>query len=141
ALYARQGDVKDLKDPRDLNRNIFSQIPDFQSMADLDATLAWTGKNGGDVKHAAITGFCWGGRIVWLYAAHNPKLKAAAAWYGRLTGPTNDNNPKQPVDVAGDLKAPVLGLYGGKDNGIPMDSIEKMRDAIKNAGGKSTIQV
>jgi len=140
-LYARQGDVSKIEDVQAILRDVVSKVPDSQVMSDLDSTADWAAKNGGDANRLAMTGFCWGGRIVWLYAAHNPKLKAAAAWYGRLTGPTNDNNPKQPVDVAGDLKAPVLGLYGGKDNGIPMDSIEKMRDAIKNAGGKSTIQV
>ena len=145
ALYARQGDVKDLKDPRELNRNIFSQIPDFQSMADLDATLAWTGKNGGDVKHAAITGFCWGGRIVWLYAAHNPKLKAAAAWYGRVVAtensPVNAAQPTTPIDHVVKLKVPVIGFYGGQDKGITLDGVQRMQDALKKAGSKSEIIV
>src|SRR5436190_2310453 len=145
ALYARQGDVKDLKDPRELNRNIFSQIPDFQSMADLDATLAWTGKNSGDVKHAAITGFCWGGRIVWLYAAHNPTIKAAAAWYGRVVAtensPVNAAQPTSPIDHVNELKVPVIGFYAGQDKGITLDGVQRMQDALKKAGSKSEIIV
>ena len=103
--------------------------------------VAWARANGGDVSRLAITGFCWGGRIVWLYAAHNPQLKAGVAWYGRLVGAANALTPKQPTDLAKDLKAPVLGLYGGQDQGIPLDTVDKMREAIKAAGGKSEIHV
>lgn len=145
ALYARQGEVKDLKDPRELNRDIFSKIPDTQSMSDLDATLAWAGKNGGDAKRAAITGFCWGGRIVWMYAAHNPKLKAGAAWYGRVVptpnSPVNQAQPTTPIDHVKELKVPVIGFYGGQDKGITLDGVQRMQDALKKAGSKSEIIV
>jgi carboxymethylenebutenolidase len=99
-------------------------------MGDLDATLQWASKNGGNANRAAITGFCWGGRITWLYAAHNPKLKAGVAWYGRVEGQTNANNPKHAVDLAVQLKAPVLGLYGGDDAGIPVTSVNNMKEVL-----------
>lgn len=143
ALYARQGDVKDLKDPRDLNRDIYSKIPDTQSMSDLDATAAWGEKNGGDPKKLSITGFCWGGRIVWLYAEHNPKLKAGAAWYGRVVptpnSPVNEAQPTTPIDHAKDLKVPVIGFYGGLDKGIPVEGVERMRNELKK--GKSRCDI
>jgi carboxymethylenebutenolidase len=145
ALYARQGDVKELKDPRELNREIYSKIPDAQSMSDLDATLDWAGKNGGNAKRAAITGFCWGGRIVWLYAAHNPKVKAGAAWYGRVVpttnSPINQAQPTTPIDHVKELKVPVIGFYGGQDKGITLDGVQRMQDALKKAGSKSEIIV
>jgi carboxymethylenebutenolidase len=140
-LYARQGDVSKLSDMTEI-RKIVSQVPDAQVMSDLDATANYAKKSGsGDTAKLGITGFCWGGRIVWLYAAHNPNLKAGVAWYGRLVGQPNELQPKHPVDVAAQLKAPVLGLYGAKDTGIPLDTVEKMREAIKAAGGKSEIIV
>jgi carboxymethylenebutenolidase len=111
-------------------------------MSDLDAAAAWAKKaSKGETGKLAITGFCWGGRIVWLYSAHNPRLKAGVAWYGRLVGAPDELHPKHPVDIAAQLKAPVLGLYGGKDTGIPQDTVEKMRAAIKAADGKSEIIV
>lgn len=145
ALYARQGDVKELKDPRELNRQIYSQIPDTQSMSDLDATVAWAAKNGGNTKKLSITGFCWGGRIVWLYAAHNPNVDAGAAWYGRLAptanSPVNAAQPTTPVDYAKDLKVPVIGFYGGLDTGIPLDSVQRMQDELKKGKSGSEIVV
>ena len=145
ALYTRQGDVKELKDPRELNRQIYSQIPDTQSMSDLDATVAWAAKNGGDTKKLSITGFCWGGRIVWLYAAHNPNVDAGAAWYGRLAptanSPVNAAQPTTPVDYAKDLKVPVIGFYGGLDTGIPLDSVQRMQDELKKGKSGSEIVV
>jgi carboxymethylenebutenolidase len=99
-------------------------------LADLDACVAWAKEQGGDTARLGITGFCWGGRITWLYAAHQPGLKAAVAWYGRLTGPTSALQPKQPVDQAAHLYAPVLGLYGGRDQGIPLDTVDKMQEAL-----------
>ena len=145
ALYARQGEVKDLKDPRELNRQIFGRIPDTQSMSDLDATAAWAGKNGGNPKKLSITGFCWGGRIVWLYAAHNPNLDAGAAWYGRVVptpnSPINEAQPKTPIDYAKDLKAPVIGFYGGLDTGIPLDGVQRMQDELKKGKSGSEIVV
>jgi carboxymethylenebutenolidase len=140
-LYARQGDVSKIENFQEIIKNVVSKVPDAQVMSDLDAATAWASKNGGNTDKLGITGFCWGGRIVWLYAAHSPKLKAGVAWYGRLSGATAELTPKNPLDVAGELKAPVLGLYGGKDTGIPMDQVEKMQAALKAAGGKSTIQV
>lgn len=145
ALYARQGEVKDLKDPRELNREIYWKIPDTQSMSDLDATAAWAAKNGGNAKKLSITGFCWGGRIVWLYAAHNPNLDAGAAWYGRVVptpnSPVNEAQPKTPIDYAKQLKAPVLGLYGGQDTGIPLDGVQRMQDELKKGRSGSEIVV
>ncbi len=141
-LYARQGDVSKLTDIQEIVAQVVSKVPDAQVMADLDATVDWAGKSGkGDTRGLGITGFCWGGRIVWLYAAHSPKLKAGVAWYGRLVGQTSELQPKHPIDVAGSLKAPVLGLYGGKDQGIPLDTIEKMRATLKAAGDPSEIRV
>jgi carboxymethylenebutenolidase len=111
-------------------------------MADLDAAAAWAAKSGsGDAGRLAVTGFCWGGRITWLYAAHNPKLKAGVAWYGRLVGEATELQPKYPVDLAAELKAPVLGLYGGKDQGIPLADVEKMREALAAAKQPSEIFV
>lgn len=143
ALYSRQGDVHHLPDPRDLNTKIFSQIPDTQSMSDLDSTLAWADKNSGNIKKAAITGFCWGGRIVWMYAAHNPKLKAGAAWYGRLTptpnSPVNQAQPTTPIDHVSEMKVPIIGFYGGLDKGITVESVTRMQEALKKAKSKSDI--
>lgn len=129
-MFARQGDPSQIKDIPTLQREIVSKVPDEQVMADLDAVVAWAGQHGGDAKRLGITGFCWGGRITWLYAAHNPDLKAGVAWYGRLVGDTDPLHPVHPVDVAARLHAPVLGLYGGQDAGIPVTSINTMKDAL-----------
>jgi carboxymethylenebutenolidase len=145
ALYARQGDVKTIKEIRELQRDIFSKIPDAQSMSDLDATVAWAKTNGGNTKKLSITGFCWGGRMTWLYAAHNKNVDAGAAWYGRLVqNPTQAKNPVQPtqaIDVAKNLTVPVIGLYGGLDQGIPLDSVQRMQDELKKGKSKSEIVV
>jgi carboxymethylenebutenolidase len=139
-LYARQGDVSKQTDIQEIIKSVVSKVPDAQVMSDLDATVAWAAKSGqGDVSKLGVTGFCWGGRIVWLYAAHNPKLKAGAAWYGRLTSAVDDLHPKHPLDIVADLKAPVLGLYGGADTGIPNESVEKMQQALKAANKPSEI--
>jgi len=140
-LYARQGDVSKLENMQEIFK-IVNTVPDAQVMSDLDAAVDWAKKTGkGNTGKLGITGFCWGGRIVWLYAAHNSNLKAGVAWYGRLVGEADELRPKHPVDVAASLKAPVLGLYAGKDQGIPLDSVEKMRAALKAAGSKSEIVV
>ncbi|AWM36526.1 Carboxymethylenebutenolidase [Gemmata obscuriglobus] len=139
-LYARQGDVSKLE--RDGIMKVVSKVPDSQVMGDLDATVAWAKKDGnGDTAKLGITGFCWGGRIVWLYAAHSKELKAGVAWYGRLTaaGKATELQPKFPIDLAGDLAAPVLGLYGEKDTGIPVKDVEAMRAALKKANKPSEI--
>ena len=140
-LYARQGNPAAYTDIDKLVEDIVSKVPDAQVMADLDATASFAASERADSAKLAITGFCWGGRIVWLYAAHNPSLKAGAAWYGRLVGESNALRPKHPIDVAADLKAPVLGLYGGKDQGIPLDTVERMNAALTAAGSPSRIVV
>jgi carboxymethylenebutenolidase len=140
-MYARQGDVSGMQDIQKIISEVVSKVPDKQVMSDLDAAADWAAKNGGNDSKLAITGFCWGGRVVWMYAAHSDKVKAGVAWYGRLITPPNDMSPTNPIDVADKLKAPVLGLYGGKDQGIPMESVEKMQAALKAADSKSTITV
>lgn len=136
-MYARQGDVSKIENIQEIVSKVVSKVSDAQVLSDLDAAVAYAAKSGkGDVSKLGITGFCWGGRVVWLYTAHNPKVKAGVAWYGRLVGQPSANNPKHPIDVAAILQAPVLGLYGGDDQGIPAESIEKMRAALKD-GGKS----
>jgi len=137
-LYARQGDVSKAAN-MDAIRPIVAKVPDAQVMADLDATADWASQNGGDGNKLGITGFCWGGRIVWLYAAHNPKLKAGVAWYGRVEGAGTELQPKNPADVLSSINAPVLGLYGGADAGIPNEGVEKFKAALKAAGKKSDI--
>lgn len=140
-LYARQGDVSKVPEIQKVIRDVVSKVPDAQVMSDLDATVAWADKNGGNSKKLAVTGFCWGGRITWLYAAHNPKVKAGGAWYGRLVGQGTELQPKNPIEFAPTLKVPVLGLYGGKDGGIPVESVEKMREALKQGKSGSEIIV
>jgi carboxymethylenebutenolidase len=140
-LYARQADMSTVK-TLDEARVVAAKVPDKQVLSDLDATAKWaTAAEGGSPSKLAITGFCWGGRIVWLYAAHNPQVKAGVAWYGRLVGQASELTPKHPLDVVAELKAPVLGLYGGADAGIPQDTVEKMRGALKAAGKTAEIVV
>ncbi|QBK06140.1 dienelactone hydrolase family protein [Hylemonella gracilis] len=129
-LFVRQGDAKSYTEIGKLMSEVIAKVPDAQVQSDLDATLAWAGANGGDLKRVGVTGFCWGGRQVWLYTAHNPAVKAGVAWYGRLVGAPSDLTPKQPVDVAGQLNGPVLGLYGEADTGIPQESIAQMKQAL-----------
>jgi carboxymethylenebutenolidase len=133
-LYVRQGDVSTIADFQQIIATVVSKVPDAQVMADLDATLAWAKAHDGDTARLGVTGFCWGGRITWLYAAHSPQVKAAVAWYGRLVTGTDDLHPRNPIDVVGQLHAPVLGLYGGADQAIPNESVERMREALKTAG-------
>lgn len=129
-LFVRQGDPMAYAEMAKLMSEVIAKVPDAQAMGDLDAAVQWAGTQGGDIKNLAITGFCWGGRITWLYAAHAP-LKAGVAWYGRLQGNKNDLQPSYPLDLVGQLKAPVLGLYGGKDTGIPLESVDAMKAALK----------
>lgn len=135
-LYARQGDPSTYTDIPKLQADIVSKVPDAQVMGDLDAVVAWAGANGGNAKKLGITGFCWGGRITWLYAAHNKAVKAGVAWYGRLVGTASPLTPKHPVQLAAELKAPVLGLYGGQDGGIPLTTVNEMKEALAAAGAK-----
>jgi len=133
-LFVRLGDVRKLPDVKTILANVVSKTPDAQVLTDLDATAKWAAANGGNEAKLAITGFCWGGRITWLYAAHNPKVKAAVSWYGRVTGDKTELTPHQPMDLAKSIKVPVLGLYGAADSGIPVDLVEMMRDDMKDAG-------
>jgi len=142
-LYFRQGDAKAVADIDTLRRDFVAKTGDVQVLSDLDATAAWTSSQGGDLERLGVTGFCWGGRITWLYAAHQSSLKpvrvkAAVAWYGRLLGDRTALQPRHPVDVAGELKVPVLGLYGGQDQGIPLSAVDAQRAALKAAGNQSS---
>jgi carboxymethylenebutenolidase len=140
-MYARYGDPTQLSSIDEI-REIVSQVPDAEVMADLDATVAWAVESShSDPEKLGITGFCWGGRIVWLYAAHNPNLKAGVAWYGRLVGEASPRTPKHPLDLAAALKAPVLGLYGENDRLIPLKTVDQMREAIATADQPSQICV
>ena len=130
-LYARQGDPSKYTENTKLFAEIVNKVPDAQVMSDLDATAKWAAANGGDPKRLAITGFCWGGRIVWLYSAHNPNLKAGVAWYGRMVGDKDAMKPAHPVDLTEKMNAPVLGLYGGEDDGIPVSTIDTMKAALE----------
>ena len=141
-LFARQGNVSKMSDIQEILSTVVSKVPDAQVLSDLDAAVAWADRSSkGDIAKLGITGFCWGGRIVWLYAAHNPQLKAGVAWYGRLIGRANELQPKHPIDVAASLTVPVLGLYGGDDSGIPLDTVEQMRKALKAQASPSEIIV
>jgi carboxymethylenebutenolidase len=129
-LFERQGDAGSYGEISKLVAEVVSKVPDAQVMGDLDACVAWAKANGGDTSRLGVTGFCWGGRQTWLYVAHNPGVKAGVAWYGRLVGEPSALAPKHPVDLAGSLHAPVLGLYGGADDGIPQASVERMKAAL-----------
>ncbi|KXJ67263.1 carboxymethylenebutenolidase [Achromobacter xylosoxidans] len=126
-LYVRQGDPSKYTEIPKLQAEVVSKVPDKQVTADLDATAAWAAAHGGNPDRLGIVGFCWGGRQVWLYAAHNPKLKAGAAWYGQLAGEPSELKPKPALAIVNDLKAPVLGAYGGKDAGISQTDVDRMR--------------
>ena len=129
--FVRQGDAHAIADIETLVATVVSKAPDAQVMADLDASVAWAAGDGGDLARLGMTGFCWGGRITWLYAAHSAALRAGVAWYGRLEGVPNPLQPVAPVGRAAALQAPVLGLYGGADAGIPLESVERMRAALQ----------
>lgn len=139
-LYARQGDPKNYSEITKLIGELVSKVPDAQVMADLDGAVQWAKNQGANTQKVGITGFCWGGRITWLYAAYNPQVKAGVAWYGRLVGESTALTPKHPLEVAGQLKAPVLGLYGQQDDGIPLQTVAKMQDALAagNAASKAS---
>ncbi|RFP10729.1 MULTISPECIES: dienelactone hydrolase family protein [unclassified Duganella] len=140
-LFVRQGDPQKAASIAELQRDIISKTPDAQVMADLDATVAWAKANGGNGDKIGITGFCWGGRITWMYAAHNPSIKAGVAWYGRLMGDSTPVTPRHPVDIAGSLTVPVLGLYGLKDTGITQESIAAMKAALAKGPNKASFVV
>ena len=134
-LFVRQGDAQSYGEVSKLVSEVISNVPDAQVMGDLDASVAWAQANGGDATRLGITGFCWGGRITWMYAGHNPSVKAGVAWYGRLVGAPSASSPTNPVDVVGTLGGPVLGLHGGADPGIPQDTVDRMKAAL--AGGNA----
>jgi len=140
-LFVRQGDPSREPSIAELQKNIISKAADSQVMGDLDAVVEWARAYGGDTARLGITGFCWGGRITWMYCAHNPKVRAGVAWYGRLVGDTSPTWPQHPIDIAASLKTPVLGLYGGKDQGISLESVEKMKAALAKGSSKSEFHV
>ena len=128
-LFARQGEPSDYGEMAKLFAEVISKVSDAQVLADLDGAASWAGSHGGDLARLGVTGFCMGGRWTWLYAAHAP-VRAAVAWYGRLVGEKNAMQPLHPLDLAATMRAPVLGLYGGKDSGIPLESVAAMKAAL-----------
>ena len=139
-LWARQGNAAAAKD-MDETRRIMSSVPEAQVMSDLDATETYAKSTGkADTTKLAVTGFCWGGRETWLYAAHNPDLKAAVTWYG-VDRPPGELTPKNPVDIAGQVKCAVLAVYGGQDQSIPPETREKREAACKAAGKTCEMKV
>lgn len=140
-LFVRQGDPQKSASIAELQRDIIAKTPDTQVMTDLDAVVAWAKSNGGNPDKIVMTGFCWGGRVTWMYAAHNPSIKAGVAWYGRLIGTSNAMTPRHPIDIATTLNVPVLGLYGAKDTGITEDSIKAMKALLAKGPNKSTFVI
>ncbi|MFZ6848827.1 dienelactone hydrolase family protein [Undibacterium sp. RuRC25W] len=140
-LFVRQGDVNHYPSVAELIQNIIAKVPDAQVMGDLDATVAWAKNHGGDVSRLGITGFCWGGRITWMYSAHNPAVKAGVAWYGKLIAEANPFTPTHPIDIAATLKTPILGLYGANDTGIPVTTVEQMKEALSKGQSHSEFKV
>ena len=139
-LFVRQGDVQSYGEISKLLSEVVGKVPDAQVMGDLDATVAWAKANGGDTGKLGVTGFCWGGRVTWLYTAHNPAIKAGVAWYGQLIGAPSALKPTNPIDLVGKLNAPVLGLYGAEDQGIPVAAVDRMKAALAagNASAKAS---
>ncbi len=140
-LFVRQGDAQSYGEIAKLITEVVGKVPDAQALGDLDACVAWAAANGGDTGRLAVTGFCWGGRITWLYAAHNPAVKAGVAWYGQLLGTPSALKPTNPIDLVNKLNAPVLGLYGAEDGGIPVAVVEQMKAALAastNAAAKQS---
>lgn len=140
-LFARQGDVSKMTDIGQILQQVVQKVPDAQVFADLDATLAYAGKTeGADVARTGIVGFCWGGRTTWLYAAHNPQVKAGVAYYGLLSGMKSDIKLQDPVDIGAGLKVPVLGLYAANDPYIPLDVVNQMqKEVVKSSSGSELL--
>ena len=130
--YYRIGDMTKVSDMKELFGKVNSK-KDSELYSDLDATVAWAKTDGGDTNRLGITGFCRGGRTTWMYAAHNPHLKAAVAFYGPPEGEHTEAFPKQPIDVVKDIKCPVLGLYGAADAGISTAAVTRMEQAMTAA--------
>jgi len=139
-FFEREGDASVYPTIQQINENIASKVPDAQVLGDIDAALVWAGQNGGDLKRVGINGFCWGGIYAWLYAEHNPQVKAAVSWYGGVAGAHTANSPQNPLDLAANLQVPVLGLYGLQDNSIPQDTLAQMKAAIAQGpqGGRGS---
>jgi carboxymethylenebutenolidase len=139
-LFVREGDVTVYPTIQQIDQNILSKVPDAQVMSDLDTTVAWAEQHGGDATRLGINGFCWGGRIAWLYAEHNPRMRAAVSWYGRVAGPHTKTMPENPLDLVNELQVPVLGLYGRQDQSIPQDTLAQMKQAIAQGpqGGRGS---
>jgi carboxymethylenebutenolidase len=140
-LFARQGDPMSYESVAELQSKLISKVPDAQVISDLDGVVAWARDNGGNTAKLGITGFCWGGRFVWLYSAHNPKVKAGVAWYGKLVVDKTALQPVPPIDIAPTLTVPVLGLYGGADGGIPVATVEQMKAALAKGHSHSEIVI
>jgi carboxymethylenebutenolidase len=140
-LYARIGDLSKMTDVSAIVRDVISKTPDTQLLLDLDAAAIWAAANHGDPARLVVTGFCRGGRDTWLYAAHNSALKAAVAWYGPVGGTPSDIQPHNAADVATELKAPLLGLYGGQDASIPVADVRAAAAKATGAGKTVTIHV
>ncbi|MGW8390654.1 dienelactone hydrolase family protein [Pseudoduganella sp. HUAS MS19] len=140
-LFVRQGDARREQPIPALMANIVRKTPDAQVMKDLDAVVEWARTYGADVERLGVTGFCYGGRITWLYSHHNPRVKAGVAWYGRLVTERTAKWPALPVDIAPSLTVPVLGLYGGKDELIPPETVEQMRAALALGSSQSQFHV
>ncbi|SDD67017.1 dienelactone hydrolase family protein [Paraburkholderia lycopersici] len=139
-LFVREGDASAYPTIQQIDQNIASKVPDAQVLGDIDAAVAWAGQHGGDTKRVGVNGFCWGGRIAWLYAEHNPHINAAVAWYGRVAGRHTATMPGNPLDLANHLEVPVLGMYGLQDQSIPQDTLAQMKAAIAQGpqGGRGS---
>jgi carboxymethylenebutenolidase len=133
-LYARIADLSKMSDVQQIFRDVISRAPDATMLADLDSAARWAALHGGDPERLGVTGWCRGGRDTWLYAAHNPDLKAAVAWYGPVGGPTSDIQPRTAAEVATELKCPLLGLYGAQDTGIPVADVRAAVEKARAAG-------
>lgn len=141
-MFARQGDVSKMSDIGQILSEVVSKVPDAQVCADLDAAVAFAAASGqADASRVGLVGWCWGGRTAWIYAHHNPKLKAAVAYYGLLSGMKSPIKAHDPLDIAEQIRVPVLGLYSGKDAYIPMDQVDRMRAGLMKSGSNSEIVV
>lgn len=140
-FLVRYGDPSAAPDIETILREIVAKVPDSETDMIFDEALDFAESRGGDRARAAMTGFCWGGRVAWLYAAHNPRLAACAPWYGRLDGARTAAQPLWPIDVAGKITVPTLGLYGGDDPSIPLDLVARMNARLVEANAPAEIIV
>jgi carboxymethylenebutenolidase len=139
--YFRSGrDLTGITDIKEL-LPIVNAKPDAELLSDLDATAAWAKSQGGDTGRLGIIGFCRGGRTVWEYAAHSSALKAGVSFYGPPVDAPNPLWPKSPLQLAPEMKAPVLGLYGGADTGIPVAQVEQFKAALAQAGKTAEFKI